>query len=316
MPTITQLEYIIAVAQYKHFGKASQHCNVSQPSLSMQIQKAEEELGILIFDRNKKPIEITKKGEIVLQQAQKMIFEYKKLLQVSRQETEVIKGDFHLAVIPTLSSSVIPLFVKSFSKNYPEVQLFISEMTTSQIIDAIKLDEIDVGLLATPVNEPTFVKKVLFYEGFSVYCSSDHPLLKKKTLNIKDLLDHHDLWILSDGHCFKNQVLNFCGFGTQLEVFPNIHFQSGSLETLKRLVEESKGYTFLPQLNIDQLSAHEKKKIRQFKSSVPSREVSLVYHQSHWKKDIIDALHQEILKNSPDSVKKNKPDQLNIIEIT
>jgi len=315
MPTITQLEYVLAVAKLKHFGKASEHCHVSQPSLSMQIQKAEDELGLQIFDRNKKPIAMTEKGQVVVEQTQKMIQEYQKLLQLSQKENAELKGDFNLAVIPTLSSSLIPLFAKKFSINYPKVQLYINELTTERILEALKTDEIDGALLATPLPDQNLDQTVLFYESFSVYCSKDHPLLNKKKLKVKDLVEHNDLWILSDGHCFKNQVLNFCSIDSELEVLPNIHFQSGSLETLKRLVESASGYTFLPQLNIIDLNSSEKKRVRDFYPPSPSREISIVCRPGHWKKDIINALSQVIQDRLPDLLLKTKTSQFDIIEI-
>ena len=316
MPTITQLEYILSVAKTGHFGKASEHCHVSQPSLSIQIQKVEEELGFAIFDRHKKPIVPTPKGQVILKQARKMMIEYKQLLTLSRQEIGEIRGSFRLAVIPTLSSSVIPLFVETFSKKYPKVDLFINELTTENTIQSLNMDEMDAGILATPLGEKNLGKKILFFEGFSVYCSENHPLLEKDFLKTEDLLDHRDLWILSDGHCFKNQVVNLCGMDPKLEVFKNVHFQSGSMETLKNLVEKSKGYTFLPQLHINSLNTREKKQIRHFLPPIPSREVSLVFLRSHWKKDIIQCLKQTIQSQLLPSVKKTKDLDFEIIQIT
>ncbi len=315
MPSLTQLEYILTVAKTGHFGKASEHCHVSQPSLSIQIQKAEEELEIQIFDRNKKPIVLTQKGKVVIEQAQKIIGEYKQLLSLSRLETRELKGSFRLAVIPTLSSSVIPLFLKEFSKKYPKVELFINELTTENIIRALNMDEIDAGILATPLGEKNLEKKILFFEAFNVYCSKNHPLLEKNFLKVSDLRKHKDLWILSDGHCFKNQVLNFCNMNSALETFKNVHFQSGSLETLKALVEKVHGYTFLPQLNIDRLSASEKKQTRHFKPLAPSREVSIVFLRSHWKKDIIQSLKKVVQGQLPASVKKIKESGFKVIRI-
>jgi LysR family transcriptional regulator, hydrogen peroxide-inducible genes activator len=315
MPTITQIEYILAVAQLKHFGKAALHCHVSQPSLSMQIHKAEEDLGIIIFDRNTKPISLTAKGSIVIDQSLKLLAEYKNLLRISRQETTEVKGDFYLGVIPTLSSSLIPIFVKNFSLKFPKVQLYINELTTENLISSIKLGEIDAGILATPIEEPNLEKKVLFYEEFSVYCSANHPLLKKKKLKVEDLENYQDLWILSDGHCFKNQVLNFCGMEKKLNVLSNIHFQSGSLETLKLLVENADGFTFLPKLNIDLLSPKEKSRIRHFVNPVPSREVSIVSMKSHWKSDVLNSLAQELLNELPLEIPRTFKKQMNVIDI-
>ena len=316
MPTLTQLEYILAVARTGHFGKASESCHVSQPSLSIQIQKAEEELEIQIFDRNKKPVVPTQKGMVVVKQAQKTVGEYKKLLSLSRSETRELKGKFRLAVIPTLSPSVIPLFLREFSEKYPKVELFINELTTENIIRSLNMDEIDAGILATPLGEKNLEKRVLFFEAFSVYCSKNHPLLEKSFLKINDLKKHRDLWILSDGHCFKNQVLNFCNVNSTLEILKNVHFQSGSLETLKALVERVYGYTFLPQLNIDNLSVGEEKQVRHFKPLAPSREVSLVFLRSHWKKDIVQGLKKVIQNHLPPSVKKIRESGFRVIPVS
>jgi LysR family transcriptional regulator, hydrogen peroxide-inducible genes activator len=315
MPTQTQLEYILAVARLKHFGQAAEECHVSQPSLSMQIQKVEDILGFKIFDRNKKPIEVTPKGLLVVQQAQKVIAEYHRLLQISREESKDIKGDFHLGVIPTLSSSTLPLFVKAFAKKYPLINLFISEQTTDNIIQLLKAGNLDAGILATPLAETFIDKIVLFYESFFVYCSKDHPLLKKKQLKLQDLNPHHDLWLLSDGHCFKNQVLNFCGMDEAMTVFDNIHFQSGNLETLKQLVQKSQGYTFLPQLEVERMSSQDKKWVRPFVRPAPAREVSLVYNKGHWKMDVIQVLGELIQTQLPENLSREPLNNLSIMSI-
>ncbi|NQZ18637.1 MAG: hydrogen peroxide-inducible genes activator [Bdellovibrionales bacterium] len=309
------MEYILAVNNMKHFGRASEHCNVSQPSLSMQIQKAEDELGVIIFDRHKKPIQATPQGRQIVEQAQRLMNEYKRLLKVSSEESDTLKGSFRLGVIPTLAASVIPLFVKEFSHSFPNVDLTITELTTENIIRAIKNNEIEAGVLATPLHEPQIEEQVLFYESFSVYCSEEHPLLKKKNLGPKDLDNRNDIWILSDGHCFKNQVLNFCSINQNLSTYENIHFQSGNLETLKLLVDQAQGYTFLPQLTMDRLSPKDKKRVRPFSSPVPSREVSLVSRKDHWQQEILKALFNTIVNNLPRGISNKKTETRDILSI-
>jgi LysR family transcriptional regulator, hydrogen peroxide-inducible genes activator len=234
VPTLTQLEYIIAVDKLKHFGRAAESCHVSQPSLSAQIQKVEEDLNVTIFDRSKKPIVTTDLGLKVIEQAKKVLLEHHRLMNL-QLNTDKVQGRFHLAVIPTLSAYIVPLFVESFSKKFPEVELTISENKTSEILELLHEDKIDAGLLVTPIDDSTIEEKFLFYEPFFAFVADSHSFYKKSSLVESDL-EGETLWLLNEGHCFRNQVLEICGFKNKNQVLNNVTFESGSLETLKNLI--------------------------------------------------------------------------------
>lgn len=315
MPTLTQIEYVLAVEKHRHFGKAAEACHVSQPTLSQQVQKLEDEVGVIIFDRVQKPILPTPEGAHFLAQAKIVIRENEKLLYFAQKKGEKISGEFRLGVIPTVASDLVPLFISDFSKLYPGVNLTVEELKTDTVLDEIKNDRLDGGVLATPIEEQGFKVHPLYYESFVLYLSKNHKLLEKKSVSAKDL-DGSEMWMLTDGHCFKNQVINFCSFESTAPVLKNIHFQSGSLRTLQNIVKSSNGYTFLPRLMMREMSESEvRNHVREFKSPEPSREISFIYRRDHWKLDIISAIEKTIVKNLPKEVLKEKKSTQLVLEI-
>lgn len=300
MATLSQLQYIVSVANLRHFGKAADACHISQPSLSMQIQKVEEEFDILLFDRNKKPIEITPQGQLFVEQAKAVLREHEKLVHLAQEKFNPLSGEFRLGVIPTLAPYILPLFLRKFSKSYPKVQLLIDELKTEEIIDALKNDALDAAILATPLKERGLREKVLFYEPFYLYTSPDHPLSKKQKIANEDLTGE-DLWLLQDGHCFRNQVVSFCT--SPVEGEKQVQFKGGNFETLRLILQSNYGYTLFPQLFVDTFpSTESRKSVRPFKDPQPTREVSLVYRRGQWKKEILDALETTLKSQIPDTV--------------
>jgi len=281
----------------------------------MQIQKIEETLGVIIFDRTKKPVQATSIGNKIIDQAQLVLQEVTRIDELIKAEKGELMGDFRLGAIPTLAPYLIPLFVKSFSQKYPKVQLIIEELQTAQIIDRLKEDTLDAGLLATPLKQKGIIEQVLFYEPFVVYISENHWLHQFKKIQENDL-DINDIWILSEGHCLRSQVLRICQkkVGEDLQK-KNVRFESGNLETLKKLVDQNLGSTLLPYLATKNVSKTEfQTKIKLFKDPIPTREVSLVYSRSFLKKNIIEALSKEISTSIPEILKK-KPPKTNIVKI-
>lgn len=314
MPTITQLQYILAVHKTKHFGRAAEDSFVSQPSLSAQIQKVEDELGVIIFDRSKKPVLITEKGKIIIEQSKIIVMEYKKLLDVNQNQDE-ITGTFQLGIIPTLASYVLPLFIERFSKKYPKVQLTINEYKTQDMVRALYDDTLDAGLVVTPLKDDHLIERVLFYEPFYLFASQNHALAKKNKVTENDL-DTESIWLLEEGHCFREQVLKLCSMKNKCQVLHNIKFASGNLETLINLIRKGRGYTLLPYLATAQLRAKEKKEyLKSFHNQIPTREVSLVYSRSFLKQEIIDALEQEIIQGLPNELSSRKKKSFDIIDI-
>ncbi len=314
MASITQFEYIIAVNKTKHFGRAAKLCNVSQPSLSAQIQKVEEELGIIIFDRSKKPVIATDRGLKVIEQARHILREYKGLFSIQGEGSE-ITGDFQLGVIPTLSAYIIPLFIELFSKKYPKVNLTIKEHQTEEIIERLHNDELDGGLLVTPLHEEQIIERSLFLEPFYAFVSENHKLANRKIIKDSELSES-SVWLLNEGHCLRTQALKICHSKNKNQVLKNVQFESGNLETLKNLVKKGSGYTFLPLLATLNLSNNERNKhLRKFSRPIPTREVSLVHSRSFLKEEILRALELVILESIPKEIKSLKRGGLDVIEI-
>lgn len=315
MPSLIQLEYIVAVEKLRHFGKAADTCHVTQPTLSMQIQKVEEEVGYPIFDRLKKPIVPTPKGQRFIEQAKVLLFEHRKLMQMSKSQSEQLQGEFHLGVIPTLAPYLVPLFIAAFSKQYPTVELHIDELKTDVILQMLKDDSLDAGLLATPLHEPGVTERVLFYEPFHLYVSKTHKLHDRKRIS-EDDLDGNDMWLLQDGHCFRNQVVRFCSLKNDDGVFPNIHFEGGNIDTLRNIIKKSMGYTMVPALFVETLSESEIRDfVRDFEKPTPVREVSLVHRRDQWKSDILQAIEKSIKDGLPASIKSYDPKKTEILKI-
>lgn len=315
MSSITQLEYIVAVAAQGHFGRAARACHVSQPALSAQIRKFEEELGVEIFDRGQKPILATHAGQEVIRQAKVVLREHRKLTAIADLGSQEPQGEYRLAVIPTLAPQLIPRFLGHFSRSYPKVTLHIDEQKTENIIAMILDGELDLGLLVTPIEEALLETKELFFEPFFAYVSQDSALAKRKYVSGQDL-DPAQMWLLAEGHCFRQQVLNLCSDGQASGVLPNVRFGSGSLDTLRKLVQKSAGYTLLPQLAVmdlspDEASAH----VRCFRKPVPTRQVSLIYGRGLADAPIVQALEASVVGQLPESIRSIKPKDLEVVEI-
>lgn len=282
------------VDHLKHFGSAAKACFVSQPSLSAQIQKVEDEIGYLLFDRNKKPIVATGKGVTFVDQAKRVLREHARLNQLAKKDANEISGSLKLGMIPTVAPYLISLFVESFSKKYPKVDIEISEFTTTQIIDEIQKDRIDAAILATPLHQAGFHEVHLYQEPFFVFANPDHELSRIKKVTRKDV-NSKGLWLLKDGHCFKNQALDVCGLKSESPLLPNVVFEGGNFETLCRLVKEVGGFTLVPERMTRTLSKADQTCLRPFQNPQPSRQISLVYRRDQWKKDILHALKQDII---------------------
>jgi LysR family hydrogen peroxide-inducible transcriptional activator len=289
--TITQLKYCIAVAEYRNFTTAAQHVYVTQPTLSMQIQKLEQELDLKIFDRTQKPIGLTAVGEKIIQQAHLIVAESDRIQDVIQQEKGVIGGNFKLGIIPTVMSTLLPLFLQTVLKAYPKLILEIEEMPTQQIIENLEKGTLDAGVAATPLDYDHILEKPLYYEPFMVYAPTHSKLNKEKSI-IADMLKNEQILLLQDGHCFRNSALNICKI--KHEVPLPFEIKSGSFETLVQLAEEGLGITLLPYLQARKLSDRQQVNLKSFKTPEPAREVSMIYHQRKLKLHIVEALHDKI----------------------
>jgi len=303
--TIIQLEYVVAVDNHRHFAKAAEACFVTQPTLSMQIQKLEDQLGVILFDRSKHPVIPTEIGRRIIEQARKVITESKRVNEIINEEKDEIVGELHVGIIPTLAPYLLPLFVNDFVEKYPNVQLHVEELITEQVLQKLHTDVLDIGLIVTPSNDERVIEKPLFYEEFMGYISHRHPLYKKKELNIDDV-KYNDLWILNEGHCFRNQVLNICHPDPTQKLKKKFIYESGSLEALRRMVDQHGGMTLMPELATLDMSQADKKKVRRFNDPRPIREVSIVMKRAFLKRKMIEALYTSILESIPGYINSEK----------
>jgi LysR family hydrogen peroxide-inducible transcriptional activator len=290
--TITQLKYVLAIAEHKNFTKAAEKCFVTQPTLSTQIQKLEEQLDITIFDRGKKPIELTEIGKKIVSQARNIVNEADRIQDIVDQQKGFIGGEFRLGIIPTIMPTLLPMFLKNFIKKYPRVKLKIEELTTDEIISRINEGHLDAAIAASPLEQESIKERVLYYEPFVAYVPLAHRLYNKKRIEVSDL-EMDDMLLLEDGHCFRDGVINLCKtFKDQLD--DHFQLESGSIETLIKLSNEGLGMTLLPYLHTLDMSSEQKKNLRHFSKPTPAREVSIIYHKSELKMQIISALHEVI----------------------
>jgi len=291
--TITQLKYVLAVAEYQNFTKAAENVFVTQPTLSMQIQKLEDELDILIFDRSKKPIKLTNIGKKIVSQARNIVNESERMQDVVDQEKGFIGGEFKIGIIPTIMPTLLPMFLKNFTNKYPKVHLKIEELTTAEIISKLNDGHLDAAIAATPLNQEKIKERVLYFEPFVGYVPENHRLFSKEKLDRSDL-DINDILLLEDGHCFRDGVINICKSLKNNTNGESFQLESGSFETLIKLSDENFGMTLLPYLNTLEISKKQTSHLRYFNEPSPAREVSLLYKKSELKMQIINALYDVI----------------------
>ena len=264
--TIQQLEYILAVEKFRHFGNAAESCFVTQPTLSAQVNKLEKELGIILLG-----------------------------------------GIIKIGIIPTIAPYLLPLFIRNFIQRYPKVLLEVQEMVTEDITSRLRNDELDLGIVVSPLHEGGIIEKPIFYEKFYVYLSNGHPLLKEEKVATENI-PAEDLWVLQQGHCFRDQVLNLCDKSKFQR--KNFHYESGSLEGLKNMVDRYTGITLLPELATENLSEEEKSRLRPFAGDPPVREISLIRTRSFLKQKLVALLFEEIQSAIPKHMQANKNGRL------
>jgi len=298
--TLQQLDYIIALDTFNHFVTAAEHCHVTQPTLTIQVKKLEDEIGIVLFDRKQHPLKTTEAGKQFITKARQILLEVASLKEMVSSEKESLNGTFKIAVIPTVAPYLVPSFAKSFSKNYPETVLEIEELKSEIIIERLKKGQLDLGILVTPIDEGNIREIPLYYEPFVFYGSENHPLLDQKTVNPEDLKEQPNLWLLNKGNCFRNQVLNLC-LSEEEQASKSIIFDSSSIESVKRMVSHYNGFTLLPDLSVGKSDQN----ARPFDDPIPVREVSIVCHNTFVKESLIDAIRHEILDIIPANYEKN-----------
>ena len=293
MITLTQLEYIVAIDEYRHFATAADKCFVTQPTLSMQIKKLEDELGVIIFDRSRQPVVPTDIGAKLIEQARMTLSSTERIKEIIKEEQQEVEGSLKIGIIPTLAPYLLPIFIGHYIRKYPAVKVEVEELVSEEIIRRLKHDLLDVGLFVTPYSDEKIVENPVFYEEMLVYAHPDHELLKQKEIRLKDIATP-EIWMLGDGHCFRNQVVNLCAMsGIQHNTLP-FEFESNSLETLMKIVDVEGGFTLIPELALQYMSEAKKRQVRSFTENKPLREVSVIYSRHYTKQKLISLLCDEI----------------------
>ncbi len=303
---IQQLEYIVALDTHRHFVEAAASCFVTQPTLTMQIQKLEEEMDVQIFDRSKKPVEPTPPGVEIISRARQILRDISDLRNYVAAEQKGIEGEFRLGIIPTLAPYLIPRFLPQFVEENPNTHLRIEEIESEKLLKALHNYQIDVGLMVTPAMEHLIKEIPLFYEPFLFYAPYDHPFMHRAVIEDRQL-DPAKVLVLTEGHCFRNQTLKICRKENQNNAF-GFFYESGSLETLKSMVRKGIGYTLVPELAVE---TSDKPFVRRFAEPEPVREVSIVVHHNFYRHLLVERLKSSILKTLPDNIRKTK----NIVKI-
>ncbi len=296
--TITQMEYIVAVDKYGSFVTAADKCNVTQPTLSMQIQKLEDEFGVKLFDRNHHPVITTKAGEEIIEQVKAVLFEVSKVHEIIGSKKESQKGTLNVAILPTLAPYVLPRMISEFMEKHPDLEINIQELTTDNITKLLKEEKIDFGILSTPLHDKDLKEIPMFYEQFVAYLGDKHQLLEQRKISPTDL-DVKELWTLNDEHCMHFQVINLCDGDTSKSNKANntLQYQTGTIQSLVKMVEQNGGCTILPELCLEDFYEHQLENIRYFNEPEPLREVSLVHNRFFSKNKLATTFMQLVMKN-------------------
>lgn len=304
--TITQLEYVVAVATYRSFVAAAEKCFVTQPTLSMQIQKLEDELGVRLFDRAKHPIAVTEMGEAIIEQAKIALAECEKISELIQTQQDTLTGSFRLAVIPTVAPYLLPGLLEKYSKDYPNVKLAITEMETNAVIKALRNGEIDAGLVSTPLEENSLREYPLFYEPFVGYFAEKEEALKKRMI-VPDDIDLEKIWLLSEGHCMRNQIIDLCSDQIEkLQASRPYRYESSNVETLRKLVDRNGGLTVLPELATSEFGEDSMERVRYFEDPEPVREIGLVTNDHFVRMSMLQSLMDEIGSLVPEKMRVQK----------
>jgi LysR family transcriptional regulator, hydrogen peroxide-inducible genes activator len=302
--TITQLRYVLALEKHRSFILAAEYCNISQPALSMQVKKLEEMLGVELFDRSSTPIRITAVGVDIIQQAKFIFKEFDQIADIISEYKNSVSGTVKLGIIPTVSPYLLPLFIRNLEVKYPSLNLEIEELTTQNIENKLYDGSLDIGILATPINDSKLNEQVLYYEELIAYISPENLLYQKNYLLSKEL-DLNHLWLLEEGHCLRNQIENFCELKQKNSTSAQLKLKTGSLETVIKLADKYGGMTLLPELAILDWDNAKLEKIRRFFIEKPMREISLITQKSYKRQSLITAITSEILNCLPQKVIEN-----------
>lgn len=294
--TLQQLEYILAVNQFRHFAKAAEYCRVTQPTLSAMIQKLEEELDTRIFDRSQQPVCPTPVGIHIIEQAQNILVQANRIKNIIEEEKHSLTGIFKLGILPTVAPYLLPRFFPQLMKKYPDLDIRVVEMKTNDIKKALQTGEIDAGIVASLAGMEELQQTPLFYEQFFAYVSREDALFNNEVIRTSDL-NGEQLWLLDEGHCFRDQLVRFCQMKSARA--SQLAYHLGSMETFMRMVESGKGVTFIPELVVLQLGDAQKELVRSFAIPCPTRQVVLLTNKNFIRHTLLEVLVKEIKLSVP-----------------
>ncbi len=304
--TIQQLEYILAVDHYRHFAKAAEHCRVTQPTMSMMVQKLEDELGIKLFDRSVQPLKPTAAGTKVIQQARAVLLQASRIKDIVKEEAFSLKGSFRLAVLPTIAPYLLPRFLQHLAEEHTELDVRVLEMQTAPTLEALKKGEIDAAIIANEPVESELQGTLLYYEEFFAYVSKNEAVFKKQLIRTADISDER-LWLLDEGHCFRDQLMRFCQ--RERVKLHQAAYRMGSLETFMHMVESGYGMTFIPELATLQLCPEQKELVRTFAIPRPTREIYFVTRKDFIRHSLSKILIEHIQEAVPKEMLRLKVGQ-------
>lgn len=302
--TTVQLHYIIELDNHRHFARAAEACHVTQPTLSMQVHKLEEELGVLIFDRSKQPVTPTEIGKRIIEQARVVLHEMGRIEQLTQEAMGNYEGEFYLGIIPTAAPSLLPRILPNLRKALPDVHFIVEELQTDVIIERLRKDQLDAGILATPLDERGIIENPVFYEPFMAFIPKEHRLGKESFITNSEL-DINDILLLNEGHCFRSSVLNLCDQSEKRQEKP-VRLESGNFDTLIRLAQQGYGMTLIPYLTALDLSEELQTMVRPIAEPRPTREMSVVYSRTQLKIGVIEKLISAITASIPKKLTEEK----------
>lgn len=302
----TQLEYLKELYVQGSFSAAAHKMGVTQPALSLQVQKLEEELGFKLLDRTKRPLRFTEEGKYFYQKSIEILKMVEQLKQTSLELSEEVKGSLHVGIIPTLAPYLVHLFINELNESYPNLQMDVTELKTEEIIAKLKLGDLDCGILSTPIETTGILFETLFYERFFAYVSGNHRWFGEDKIDIEKIQDE-EVWYLEEGNCFQNQVNSICKINYQLENRQKLVYRSNSIESLRRIVENQNGITFIPELATINIPAEQEELIKTFTWEQPVREISLALPKNYSKERQVAALKKVILDSIPQRM-QHKPE--------
>lgn len=301
--TLQQLEYILAVNQFRHFARAAEYCRVTQPTLSAMIQKLEEELDTRIFDRSQQPVCPTPVGIHIIEQAQNILVQANRIKNIIEEEKHSLTGTFKLGILPTVAPYLLPRFFPQLMKKYPDLDIRVVEMKTNDIKKALQTGEIDAGIVASLAGMEELQQTPLFYEQFFAYVSCEDALFNNEVIRTSDL-NGEQLWLLDEGHCFRDQLVRFCQMKSARA--SQLAYHLGSMETFMRMVESGKGVTFIPELAVLQLGEAQKELVRPFAIPCPTRQIVMLTNKNFIRHTLLNALTKEIQNAVPGEMQKLK----------